>query len=51
MVSYDVLALLEAGYENVENNNYWEFLGSPVYDSSRPCSTIMDPSSYIGVGK
>ena len=50
-ISYDVLDLLEESYENIEENNYWEFLGPLVYDSSRPCSAIMDPSSDIGVGK
>ena len=50
-VSYDVLALLEEIYENIECNNYWEFLGTPLYDSLRPCSIIMDPFPYIGMGR
>ena len=39
-VSYDGLALLEESYKNMEGDNYWEFLGPPAYDSSRPCSIM-----------
>ena len=40
VVSHDVLALLEESYENMEDDNYWEFLDPSVYDSSRPCKIM-----------
>ena len=46
-VSYDVLALLEESYENMEGDNYWEFLGPLVYDCSIPCNIMRKEVSPI----
>ena len=51
MVSYDILALLEENYKGIGDNNYSDFLGPLVYDSSIPCNTIVDPLPHTCVGK
>ena len=50
-ISYDVLVLLEESYENMENDNYWEFLSPPVDDSSIPFRIMLDPLLSICMEK
>ena len=38
--SYDILHFLEHNDRTIEHDDYWTFMGLPLYDSSRPSSVV-----------